>query len=76
MSNLLWSIRSRMVLTIIIVVIIAGGLGYLADRYFGTSPKLLFAAVIISFPLTNFFAVKVGKGYARREVNSEKEKSQ
>lgn len=74
MPNLLWSIRSRMVTAIVIAVAAAAGLGYLADRYFGTYPKLLVAAILISFPITNIITVKVGRAHARRELEKEKAK--
>lgn len=54
----------RVQMTISIVVITLGGIalfggaGYLLDQYFGTKPILLFALIIISFPVTQLALYK------------------
>lgn len=60
-------LRQRVQMTISIVVITLGGItlfggaGYLLDQYFGTEPILLFALIIISFPVTQLALYKRAK---------------
>jgi len=57
-------LRKRVQMTISIVVITMGGIslfggaGYLLDQYLGTKPIIMFALIIISFPLTQLALYK------------------
>lgn len=57
-------LTKRVQMTVSIVVITLGGIGlfgtagWLLDQYFGTEPILLFALIIISFPLTQIALYK------------------
>ncbi len=60
-------LTKRVQMTISIVVITLGGIalfggaGYLLDQYLGTEPILLFALIIISFPVTQILLYKRAK---------------
>lgn len=57
----LWKVRGYLLLSIFLTLFIVGGLGVLADYLLGTSPKGLIVGVVLSFPLSNIFAIRFAK---------------
>ena len=58
-------------------LLVFGGLGYLADKFFATSPTLLIVGVFVAFVTTNVLLYKkVAKINKLIEVHGKKEKIQ
>ena len=54
--------RVQMTISIVVITLggitLFGGMGYLLDQYFGTKPILMFALIILSFPITQLALYK------------------
>lgn len=65
MVGFTWKLRFSILLLNILNISIFGIIGYVLDRQFGTSPKLLFLAIILSFPITQILVTKfIKKSFA------------
>lgn len=65
MIGFTWKLRFSILLLNILNISIFGIIGYVLDRQFGTSPKLLFLAIIFSFPITQILVTKfIKKSFA------------
>jgi F0F1-type ATP synthase assembly protein I len=60
-ATIFWRIRGYIILATFGTLIFFGGLGYGLDRYWGTSPKLLIGLILLSFPVSNFLAIRLTK---------------
>jgi F0F1-type ATP synthase assembly protein I len=61
-----WKLRLIIFLLNLICIGIFGFMGYLLDLQFNTRPKLLFVAVIFSFPFTQIVVTK----YIKKTFNN------
>jgi len=54
--------RVQMTISIVVItlggIVLCGGAGYLLDQYLGTKPILMFALIIVSFPITQLLLYK------------------
>lgn len=58
MLGFTWKLRFSIFTLNLLSISIFGAIGYILDRQFNTSPKLLFVAVIFSFPITQIVVTK------------------
>jgi F0F1-type ATP synthase assembly protein I len=66
MLGFTWKLRFSILLLNILNISIFGIIGYVLDIQFNTSPKLLFIAVIFSFPFTQIIVTR----YIRKFFNN------
>ena len=60
-ATILWRIRGYILLATFGTLVVFGGIGYAIDWYYGTLPKALLVSVFLSFPVSNFLAIRLAK---------------
>ncbi len=60
-ATILWKIRGYIVIATLLTLGVFAGIGHLIDLYFKTSPKGLVISILLSFPVTNFLAIRLTK---------------
>ncbi len=58
----------RAIVYTLIVIGIFGGIGYYLDLRFGTSPKILIASIVISYPITQIVLLKKIRKFAKKKL--------
>lgn len=64
-SSLLWKARGVIISAVLGALVIFGGIGWLADLWLGTRPKLFLLAILLSFPISNILAIYFAKRMAK-----------
>lgn len=59
--TLLWRIRGHILCATFFTLLVFAGLGYGIDRWLGTYPKALIGLILVSFPMSNFFAIRLAR---------------
>jgi len=60
-ATILWRIRGYILAATFGTLLLFGGTGYLIDLHYDSSPKALFASIILSFPVSNLLAIRLAK---------------
>lgn len=60
-ATILWKIRGYILAVTLGTLFVFGGIGYLLDLRYGSSPKALFISVLLSFPVSNLLAIRFAK---------------
>jgi F0F1-type ATP synthase assembly protein I len=60
-ATILWRIRGYILSATALTLIAFGSIGFALDTLFGTKPKLLIALIVLSFPVSNFIAIRLTK---------------
>lgn len=72
MANRLMIFGKNVIYTLCVIAIF-GFAGYWLDQKFGTYPKLLIAAIVISYPFTQFILYRKWKKFAQENKSTKKE---
>ncbi len=60
-ATILWRIRGYVLLAIALTLLVFGALGHGLDILLGTQPKAFIGLIILSFPVSNFIAIRLTK---------------
>lgn len=66
-----WSWKTRIIVFFgnLLCILVFLAIGWYLDRRFGTNPKILIASLVVSFPVTQVFVIKLLRRLLENKVD-------